>query len=118
MLDIAGESTVQEKKIRKLMREFDVKCPACGNNLTEKKFGEVTVDVCEGGCGGVWFDWFEFKKVDEPHERVVDADVRRLPGAKSVDAVRPVLGGGHTGQREAQRADLEARAADRTATGP
>jgi hypothetical protein len=23
------------------------------------------VDVCEGGCGGVWFDNFELRKVDE-----------------------------------------------------
>jgi Zn-finger nucleic acid-binding protein len=30
--------------------------------------GEVTVDVCKGGCGGVWFDNFELKKFDEPHE--------------------------------------------------
>ena len=45
-----------------------MKCPACGNNLTAKTFGEVTVDVCEGGCGGVWFDWFEIQKFDEPYE--------------------------------------------------
>lgn len=25
-------------------------------------------DVCEGGCGGIWFDWFEFDKVDEQGE--------------------------------------------------
>lgn len=30
--------------------------------------GTVTVDVCRGGCGGIWFDNFELKKVDEPHE--------------------------------------------------
>jgi len=30
--------------------------------------GDVTVDVCKGGCGGIWFDQFEFKKFDEPHE--------------------------------------------------
>ena len=45
-----------------------MKCPACGNELREKKAGEITVDVCEGGCGGIWFDQFEFRKVDEPHE--------------------------------------------------
>jgi len=28
----------------------------------------VTVDVCKGGCGGIWFDNFELKKFDEPHE--------------------------------------------------
>jgi len=29
---------------------------------------DVTLDVCEGGCGGIWFDNFELKKFDEPHE--------------------------------------------------
>ena len=26
------------------------------------------VDVCRGGCGGIWFDKFELNKFDEPHE--------------------------------------------------
>jgi Zn-finger nucleic acid-binding protein len=45
-----------------------VKCPACGNAMTEVKVQDIKVDVCQGGCGGMWFDWFELKKVDEPHE--------------------------------------------------
>jgi len=45
-----------------------VKCPACGNTMKEVQVQDITVDVCEGGCGGIWFDWFELKKVDEPHE--------------------------------------------------
>ena len=45
-----------------------MKCPACQNTLTEIKAGDVFVDVCQGGCGGVWFDEFELKKFDEPHE--------------------------------------------------
>ena len=28
----------------------------------------MEVDACQGGCGGVWFDAFELKKVDEQHE--------------------------------------------------
>ena len=28
----------------------------------------ITVDVCTAGCGGLWFDKFELKKVDEAHE--------------------------------------------------
>ena len=42
-----------------------MKCPACGNPLTPRSAGSITVDVCEGGCGGVWFDNFELRKVDE-----------------------------------------------------
>ena len=45
-----------------------MKCPACSNQLKEMTVGDVTVDVCRGGCGGIWFDSFEFKKFDEPHE--------------------------------------------------
>jgi Zn-finger nucleic acid-binding protein len=45
-----------------------MECPACSNPLKEVTVGDVTVDVCEGGCGGIWFDNFELKKIDEPHE--------------------------------------------------
>src|SRR3954452_10091900 len=47
-----------------------MKCPACGHELTAKSSGEVTLDVCEGGCGGIWFDAWELKKLDEPREAV------------------------------------------------
>lgn len=30
--------------------------------------GKLTVDVCQGGCGGIWFDNFELRKVDDPQE--------------------------------------------------
>jgi hypothetical protein len=30
--------------------------------------GPVTVDVCQGGCGGIWFDAFELQHVDESDE--------------------------------------------------
>jgi Zn-finger nucleic acid-binding protein len=45
-----------------------MKCPACFHELTEYKFGGVTVDACAGGCAGMWFDAFELQRVDEPHE--------------------------------------------------
>lgn len=44
-----------------------MQCPACDHTLTPKTVSDLTVDVCRG-CGGIWFDWFEIKKVDEPHE--------------------------------------------------
>jgi len=43
-------------------------CPACDKQLKEISTGEVKVDVCNSGCRGVWFDEFELKKFDEPHE--------------------------------------------------
>jgi uncharacterized protein len=39
-------------------------CPACGNSLTNMVAGNVAVDVCRHGCGGVWFDNFELKRID------------------------------------------------------
>jgi hypothetical protein len=43
-------------------------CPACGNTLQEITVSDVAVDVCNGGCGGIWFDNYELAKFDEPHE--------------------------------------------------
>lgn len=45
-----------------------MKCPACSGSLSERAAGKITVDVCDQGCGGLWFDNFELNKVDEAHE--------------------------------------------------
>ncbi len=45
-----------------------MECTVCGNSLKEIDVGNIKVDVCEDGCGGIWFDRFELEKVDEPHE--------------------------------------------------
>ncbi len=45
-----------------------MECPACGNQLQKMTAENVTVDVCKGSCGGIWFDNLELKKFDEPHE--------------------------------------------------
>ena len=50
-----------------------MKCPGCGRGLQEKALGDLVVDVCATGCGGVWFDRLELQKVDEPHEAAGDA---------------------------------------------
>ncbi len=47
-----------------------MKCPVCKNTLTPTYNDNVEVDVCQGGCGGIWFDRFEIKKMDEKHENV------------------------------------------------
>lgn len=43
-------------------------CPACKNIMKEITVEDITVDICQNGCGGIWFDRFELKKVDEPQE--------------------------------------------------
>lgn len=66
-----------------------MKCPACDRELSGIQVGSVAVDVCQGGCGGVWFDAFELKKVDEEHEAAGEhlLQIRRDPNLK-VDSVR------------------------------
>lgn len=50
-----------------------MKCPACFNSLTQLQIGSLVVDVCQDGCGGVWFDAFEFQRVDEESESAGEA---------------------------------------------
>ncbi len=61
-----------------------MQCPCCDKELKEKKVGAITVDVCEGGCGGIWFDNFELKKVDEEHEHEGEEllNIKRKEGFK------------------------------------
>jgi Zn-finger nucleic acid-binding protein len=42
-----------------------MKCPACLGQLTEVQVGDLLVDLCQDGCGGIWFDAFELQRVDE-----------------------------------------------------
>ena len=37
-------------------------CPACDNTLTQIKVSNIVVDICQNGCGGIWFDKNELKK--------------------------------------------------------
>jgi len=56
-------------------------CPACDRTLTEIHVGELRVDACLDGCGGVWFDAFELQRVDQPGETAGEwlVDVRHDP---------------------------------------
>lgn len=45
-------------------------CPACSRELREATAGVCVVDVCDGGCGGIWFDAGELRHVDEAREPV------------------------------------------------
>lgn len=40
-----------------------MKCPSCKNSLREKNAGGMTLDICYGGCGGIWFDASELECV-------------------------------------------------------
>ena len=45
-----------------------MECPACKSRLTHIEIDKIQIEICKGGCGGVWFDTYEFRKFDEPHE--------------------------------------------------
>ena len=57
-------------------------CPACHRVLHSRKVSGVTVDVCDDGCGGIWFDQGELSKFDEPTEEPGEAllDIPRRLG--------------------------------------
>jgi hypothetical protein len=61
-----------------------VNCPACGHTLSAHEVGGITVDVCKGGCGGIWFDAHELNRVDEASESADDGllDVPRDPAVR------------------------------------
>jgi len=50
-----------------------MQCPACFNELSPFQVGNVTVDVCQGGCGGIWFDAFELQRGDDQAEAAGEA---------------------------------------------
>jgi Zn-finger nucleic acid-binding protein len=58
-------------------------CPACRRELTTMTAGPITVDVCAGGCAGIWFDHFELAKVDEQSESA-GASLLEIKGDPSV----------------------------------
>jgi len=49
-----------------------MKCPVCSTQLDQVMVGSVQFDVCKSGCGGIFCDNFELKKVDEPGEDAGD----------------------------------------------
>ena len=59
-----------------------MKCPACFNELSQLQVGNVTVDACQDGCGGIWFDNFELQRVDEEAEAAGEhlTEIRRDTG--------------------------------------
>jgi len=67
-----------------------MRCPACGRALVEVTVADVKIDACRGGCGGLWFDHLEIRKLDDRDEAAGEAllDVERRPDAR-VDHAAP-----------------------------
>jgi hypothetical protein len=60
-----------------------IECPVCSNVMTTMTAEGVTVDVCAGGCSGIWFDWFELARV----ERVMNS-IRNGIGMRETEIAR------------------------------
>ncbi|MFW5782823.1 MAG: zf-TFIIB domain-containing protein, partial [Candidatus Muiribacteriaceae bacterium] len=45
--------------------------------MKKKDVNGIEIDICDQGCGGIWFDNYELKKFDEPHE-MIDEDVLNM----------------------------------------
>ena len=43
-------------------------CLRCKTKMLVLENRSVKFDICYLGCGGIWFDWMELKKIDESHE--------------------------------------------------
>ncbi|MFC1764004.1 zf-TFIIB domain-containing protein [Planctomycetota bacterium] len=53
-------------------------CPACGHELTPQKVESITLHVCDGGCGGMWFNWTELEAFDNALEpTTIPLNIRR-----------------------------------------
>ena len=68
-----------------------MKCPACGNELSSVAYDGLTVDSCkDNGCGGLFFDQFELRKVDEPTELLGDklVELQKQEAKKAVSDER------------------------------
>lgn len=48
-------------------------CPACRGTLTSVDVSGLTLDVCQGGCAGIWFDQLELRALDEPADKAGEA---------------------------------------------
>jgi Zn-finger nucleic acid-binding protein len=46
----------------------NVQCPACQNAMKEVSIDTQTLHVCDGGCGGVWFDAYQYRQFDNGSE--------------------------------------------------
>src|SRR5438046_10330170 len=48
-------------------------CPGCGTGMTEQSVSELSVQTCKCGCGGLLFDEWTRRKVDQPDQSAGEA---------------------------------------------
>ena len=66
-------------------------CPVCRIRMAARDVGGVMIDVCEAGCHGIWFDWNELARLDEPDEGLglaLDALLQSPPSSAPRERLR------------------------------
>jgi len=48
-------------------------CPACESKLNEVDLCGLRVDLCQNGCGGIWFDRFELNQTSKIHAELIQS---------------------------------------------
>ena len=69
-----------------------MKCPACKGELRKRNAGNMELDVCLGGCGGIWFDQGELFRLPDGGLLIDTAGLREFQpwdAASDLDAVFP-----------------------------
>ena len=74
------------KEIRK--GDTAIKCTACQKPMKHVEVEGMVIDVCLDGCGGMWFDKYELKRVDNGCENVGELlnNLKAKPGIKTIPA--------------------------------
>ena len=62
-----------------------MKCPACDTEMQEVTAGDVEVDICSKGCGGIWFDAGELDKFEDGQDFDPQSLVNLKGANKEVD---------------------------------
>ena len=77
-----------------------MQCPACGKDMKKVYISHAScnIDICVNGCGGIFFDNRELKKIDENSENI-DEIINELSGKtfskvdESTTRICPCCGG-------------------------
>jgi len=65
-------------------------CPSCSHSLSEVNAASVKLDICNSGCGGIWFDGQELNRFEDPKVFLPPQLFRVLPNSLvAIDRNKP-----------------------------
>lgn len=65
-----------------------MQCPACAHELVSETFDGIQLEVCDGGCGGIWFSREVLTQFDSPHEPCEGLTPPKIRPGLKVDQTR------------------------------